>query len=120
MKILEKEGEWLLEKERTAVGLCRFAAQEAPVRGAAIQALCIRPEWRRKGYGSYLLKSLLARTGGYDRTAESLHTVPAPDPSGRAPADDLSWSMEQVPLGAGAPASSCTRRGMRCPGTRRG
>ena len=47
MKILEKEGEWLLEKERTAVGLCRFAAQEAPVRGAAIQALCIQPKWRR-------------------------------------------------------------------------
>lgn len=106
MKILEKEGEWLLEKERTAVGLCRFAAQEAPVRGAAIQALCIRPEWRRKGYGSYLLKSLLARTGGYDRTAESLHTVPAPETPGEAafwrkfgfaPAENGLWARRRRP-----------------------
>ena len=50
-----KEG-FALYKEKTQIGFCTLTP--AP-KGAAIAALCIQPQWRRKGYGSYFLKEIL-------------------------------------------------------------
>ena len=49
-----KEG-FALYKEKTQIGFCTLTP--AP-KGAAIAALCIQPQWRRKGYGSYFLKEI--------------------------------------------------------------
>ena len=64
-----------LYKENTQIGFCALAP--AP-KGAAITALCIQPQWRRKGYGSYLLKEVLRTFAGYDREAATVFTAPLP------------------------------------------
>ena len=46
-----KEG-FALYKEKTQIGFCTLTP--AP-KGAAIAALCIQPQWRRKGYGLSLI-----------------------------------------------------------------
>ena len=43
------------------------------------EALEIAPEWRGRGYGSYLLREVLRQNGGFDRTAPSEFTAPLPD-----------------------------------------
>ncbi len=65
-----------LYKEKDRIGLCALTA--AP-KGADIAALCIEARWRRKGYGSYLLKEVLRRFGGYDREAATVFTAPLPE-----------------------------------------
>ena len=67
---------FLLYKEKTPIGLCRL--QPAP-QGADIDAFCIEPQWRRKGYGSYLLKEVLRTFAGYDREAATVFTAPVPE-----------------------------------------
>lgn len=79
MEIEETESGLALYKERVCIGRCAFARTPA---GAQITSLCIAPEWRRRGYGSYLLRALLHRTGGFVRGAESLHTAPLPADAG--------------------------------------
>lgn len=69
---------YTLYKERAAIGravLCR---------GGRLTELWIEPAWRRRGYGSYLLKEVLHRAGGYDRQAESCFTAPLPAQDGAA------------------------------------
>ena len=53
MELRRTETGFALYKEKEAIGHCTLhpAAQ-----GAALAALAIDPAWRRKGYGSYLLK----------------------------------------------------------------
>ena len=69
-----------LYKESAAIGRCRCERAGSAVR---LRELFIDPAWRRRGYGSYLLKHALRLTGGFE--AESLHTAPAPqDAAGRA------------------------------------
>ncbi len=64
MELRRTEQGFALYKEKDCIGTCavRPAAQ-----GADIAALCIAPQWRRRGYGSYLLKEVLRTFAGYDR-----------------------------------------------------
>ena len=63
MKLEKTPGGYALYKEKTIIGTCQARPTE---QGADIAALTIVPEWRRKGYGSYLLKEVLRSLGGYD------------------------------------------------------
>ena len=79
MKLAEIPGGFALYKEKTAVGRCEVTAT---VQGAALTLLTIVPEWRRKGYGSYLLKEVLRRFGGYDKETATVFTAPLPGGEG--------------------------------------
>ena len=59
MQIKQEKGHYTLYKENEAIGM-------AVVDGATILRLEIVPEWRGRGYGSYLVKELLRRGGGLD------------------------------------------------------
>ena len=65
--ILEGE-EFLLYKEKLLVGRCGCTHQGE---GWQLGPLWVDPDWRRRGYGSFLLRQVLKNTGGY--TGESLH-----------------------------------------------
>ena len=79
MKLAEIPGGFALYKEKTAVGRCEVTAT---AQGAALTLLTIVPEWRRKGYGSYLLKEVLRRFGGYDKETATVFTAPLPGNEG--------------------------------------
>ena len=79
MKLAEIPGGFALYKEKTAVGRCEVTAT---VQGAALTLLTIVPEWRRKGYGSYLLKEVLRRFGGYDKETATVFIAPLPGDEG--------------------------------------
>ena len=64
-----------LYKEKTQIGFC---ALTPAAKGAAITAFGIEPQWRRKGYGSYLLKEALRAYAGYDREKATVFTAPLP------------------------------------------
>lgn len=75
MELRRTETGFALYKEKDVIGHCTLhpAAQ-----GAALAALTIDPAWRRKGYGSYLLKEVLRSFGGYEREAATVFTAPLP------------------------------------------
>lgn len=75
MKINFKDDIFTLYKEKEAIGHCRMVEN-------ALSELFIQPQWRGKGYGSYLLKEVLRASGGYDRQRPSCHTAPLPADSG--------------------------------------
>lgn len=64
MELRRTEQGFALYKEKDCIGECTLSP--AP-KGAQLAALYILPRWRRKGYGSYLLKEVLRSFGGYDR-----------------------------------------------------
>ena len=73
MQIKQEKGHYTLYKENEAIGM-------AVVDGATILRLEIVPEWRGRGYGSYLVKELLRRGGTYAKlyhtqNAGELHSV---------------------------------------------
>lgn len=76
MELRRTEQGFALYKEKDCIGECRLSP--AP-KGAQLAALCILPRWRRKGYGSYLLKEVLRSFGGYDREAATVFTAPLPE-----------------------------------------
>ena len=75
MELHRTEQGFALYKEKDCIGECTLSP--AP-KGAQLTALCILPRWRRKGYGSYLLKEVLRSFGGYDREAATVFTAPLP------------------------------------------
>lgn len=79
MKLSVTAGGFALYKESDIIGQC--SVTPAP-KGADIASLSILPQWRRKGYGSYLLKEILRRFGGYDREAATVFTAPLPADEG--------------------------------------
>ena len=79
MKLSMTAGGFALYKESDVIGQC--SVTPAP-KGADIASLSILPQWRRKGYGSYLLKEILRRFGGYDREAATVFTAPLPADEG--------------------------------------
>lgn len=79
MKLSVTAGGFALYKESDVIGQC--SVTPAP-KGADITSLSILPQWRRKGYGSYLLKEILRRFGGYDREAATVFTAPLPADEG--------------------------------------
>ena len=85
MKLEERPGGFALYKEKTEVGGCQLTRTAA---GADVACLTIVPEWRRKGYGSYLLKEILRRFGGYDRETATVFTAPLP----AAPGEKAFWA----------------------------
>ena len=66
-------------KKKDCIGECTLSP--AP-KGAQLTALCILPRWRRKGYGSYLLKEVLRSLGGYDKEMATVFTAPLPADAG--------------------------------------
>ena len=79
MKLSVTAGGFALYKESNVIGQC--SVTPAP-KGADITSLSILPQWRRKGYGSYLLKEILRRFGGYDRETATVFTAPLPADEG--------------------------------------
>ena len=79
MKLEKIPGGYALYKEKTIIGTCQARPTE---QGADITALTIVPEWRRKGYGSYLLKEVLRSMGGYDKEMATVFTAPLPADAG--------------------------------------
>ena len=79
MKISAIQTGFALYKEADVIGLCDVTPTP---KGADITALSVLPQWRRKGYGSYLLKEILRRFGGYDREAATVFTAPLPADEG--------------------------------------
>ena len=79
MKLEKIPGGYALYKEKTIIGTCQARPTE---QGADITALTIVPEWRRKGYGSYLLKEVLRSLDGYDKENATVFTAPLPADAG--------------------------------------
>ena len=79
MKINATQTGFALYKEADVIGRCDVTPTP---KGADITALSVLPQWRRKGYGSYLLKEILRRFGGYDREAATVFTSPLPADEG--------------------------------------
>ena len=79
MKISATQTGFALYKEADGIGQCDVTPTP---KGADITALSVLPQWRRKGYGSYLLKEILRRFGGYDREAATVFTAPLPADEG--------------------------------------
>ena len=79
MELRRTEQGFALYKERDCIGQCTV---QPAATGADITALCILPQWRRKGYGSYLLKEVLRSFAGYDREKATVFTAPLPADEG--------------------------------------
>ena len=82
MELRRTEQGFALYKEKDCIGECTLSP--AP-KGAQLAALCILPRWRRKGYGSYLLKEVLRSFGGYDRETATVFTAPLPENAAEKP-----------------------------------
>ena len=81
MNITQIPEGFALYKEKDEIGRC--ALTPTP-KGGTFGAFCILPQWRRKGYGSYLLKEALRALGGYDREQATVFTAPLPTDPGEA------------------------------------
>ena len=81
MNITQIPEGFALYKEKDEIGRC--ALTPTP-KGGTFGAFCILPQWRRKGYGSYLLKETLRALGGYDREQATVFTAPLPTDPGEA------------------------------------
>ena len=94
MELHRTEQGFALYKEKDCIGECCLSP--AP-KGAQLAALCILPQWRRKGYGSYLLKEVLRSFGGYDREAATVFTAPLPENA--AERERMAWVHGPSPPG---------------------
>ena len=79
MRLVQTEDGFVLYKEKEPIGRCALTAAG---QGARIGLLWIDPAWRRRGYGSYLLRQVLHQLGGYDRERPSCFTAPLPAGAG--------------------------------------
>lgn len=89
MEIRRRDNIFTLYKERTAIGTARLDGDALWVE--------IDPAWRRRGYGSYLVKEVLRQNGGLDPKRESRFTAPLPDDEA---ARALAAKFDFVPAGA--------------------
>lgn len=88
MEIRREGCVYTLYKEQAAIGTARLEDGTLWVE--------IAPAWRRRGYGSYLLKELLRQNGGLDPKRESCFTaLPPTDEAGRA----LAAKFDFLPAG---------------------
>lgn len=91
MQIRREGPVYTLYKEKTPIGTARL--EDGAVR------VEIAPAWRRRGYGSYLLKEVLRQNGGLDPKAESLFTAPLPaDAAARALAEKFAFRPDGTRL----------------------
>ena len=79
MKLVQTEEGFALYKEKTLAGRCAFR-QEGDC--TCLSLLWIDPAWRRRGYGSYLLRQVLHRLGGYAADTASCFAAPLPQEAG--------------------------------------
>lgn len=87
MQIRREGNRYLLYKEKEAIGTARREGSDLWVE--------ILPAWRRRGYGSYLLKELLRQNGGLDPKAASCFTAALPgDAAGLALAAKFDFRPE--------------------------
>lgn len=100
VRVIREGEEFLLYKEKLLVGRCGCTRQNE---GWRLGPLWVDPAWRRRGYGSFLLRQVLKATGGY--AGESLHLLELPNGDaekalaekfGFAPAGNL-WRRRRVP-----------------------
>lgn len=75
MQIIHAKNDFYLEKEHSVIASCCIYPETD---GVKILDFCVDPRWRRRGYGSYLLKEVLRITGGYDPARGSLHWLDLP------------------------------------------
>lgn len=88
MEIRRRDNIFTLYKERTAIGTARLEGDALWVE--------IDPAWRRRGYGSHLIKEVLRQCGGLDPKRASCFTAPLPaDAAARALASKFGF----VPTG---------------------
>lgn len=91
MQIRREGPVYTLYKEKTPIGTARL--EQGAVR------VEIAPAWRRRGYGSYLLKEVLRQNGGLDPKAETRFTAPLPaDDAARALAEKFDFRPDGVRL----------------------
>lgn len=91
MQIRREGPVYTLYKEKTPIGTARL--EDGAVR------VEIDPAWRRRGYGSYLLKEVLRQNGGLDPKAESHFTAPLPaDDAARALAEKFDFRPDGTRL----------------------
>ncbi len=77
MKITHTAGNYTLYKEKTVIGTATLENGRLWVE--------VAPSWRRRGYGSYLVKEILQQNGGYDVKRETCFTAaPSTDPAAEA------------------------------------
>ena len=81
MYLVQTDEGFALYKEKDPIGRCAAAVQGGEVH---LSGLWMDPAWRRRGYGSYLLRQVLHRLGGYDRESASCFTAPLPAGAGEA------------------------------------
>lgn len=81
MRLVQTENGFDLYKEKDLIGRCTLTSGAMETR---IDRLWIDPAWRRRGYGSYLLRQVLHRLGGYDREQSSCFSAPLPAGEGEA------------------------------------
>ena len=92
MRITEENGQFTLYKEKTPIGT-------ASLDGMAILEFAIVPDWRGRGYGSYLLKEILRRGGGLDPKQATRFTAPLPrDAAGEALAGKFGFASDGTQL----------------------
>lgn len=72
MQVTRQDNRYLLYKESTLIG-------QAELDGDRITMFTVQPQWRNRGYGSYLLREMLRLNDGFARQAPSHFTAPAPE-----------------------------------------
>lgn len=72
MQVTQQDNRYLLYKESTLIG-------QAELDGDRITMFTVQPQWRNRGYGSYLLREMLRLNDGFARQTPSHFTAPAPE-----------------------------------------
>ena len=72
MQVTRQDNRYLLYKESTLIG-------QAELDGNRITMFTVQPQWRNRGYGSYLLREMLRLNDGFARQTPSHFTAPAPE-----------------------------------------
>ena len=72
MQVTRQDNRYLLYKESTLIG-------QAELDGDRITMFTVQPQWRNRGYGSYLLREMLRLNDGFARQTPSHFTAPAPE-----------------------------------------
>lgn len=72
MQVTQQDNRYLLYKESALIG-------QAELDGDRITMFTVQPQWRNRGYGSYLLREMLRLNDGFARQAASFFVAPAPE-----------------------------------------
>ena len=83
MKVVCNADEYILYKEHTSIG-------RGVLHGELLSELTVSPDWRGRGYGSYLLKEILRRNGGFTPASATTFRVPVPEPDNAA-----AWALAE-------------------------